>query len=173
VAQNVEQLIYSSYGWEREVGFNVVKEFWDSSEKHCKAVEVDDAYHAGNDATDMEDVVLMFGNLDKGESFVAIRRGAITCWWSIGEAADVLFKTLPMRRFMAKNYDDMTGKGKGKEIAQTFLSLSKEPILISDLALIKCYHRHYLARHLKYLQKKDVFQGSQDFKPSVYLFVVF
>jgi hypothetical protein len=173
VARNVEQLIYSSYGWEREVGSNVVKEFWDSLAKYCKAVEVDDAYH-GNDAADMEDVVSMFGNLDKGESFVAVRRGAITArWWSIGEAADMLFKTLPMRHFMAKNYDDMTGKGKGKEIAQTFLSLSKEPVLISDVALIKCYHRHYLARHLKYLQKKDVFSRKPGFQAFSIFVVVF
>jgi hypothetical protein len=123
MARNVKQLIYSSYGWEREVGFSAVKEFWDSLAKYCKTVEVDNAYH-GNDAADMEDVVAIIGNLDKGESFVAVRCGAITRWWSIGDAADVLFKTLPMRRFMAKNYDDMMGKGKGKEIAQTFLSLS-------------------------------------------------
>ena len=105
-SRNVEQLIYSAYGWEKEIGFNVVKEFWDSSAKYCKSVVEEDDDQDETDSTDMEDVVTMFGNLDRGGSYVAVKRGAITRRWSIGEAADVLFKTLPMRRFMAKNYDE-------------------------------------------------------------------
>ena len=106
----------------------------------------------------MEEVVFMFSSLKGGDIFVVMICGAETHWWTLGEAADVLFKTLPMRRFMATNYDDTQKQGqdgKAQKIAQDFLSLSSEPVLLCDLALLKCYHRFYLARHLKYFQSKD------------------
>ena len=50
-ARNVEQLLYSAFAWEKEVGFNVVKEFWASSAKYCVNIEFDEAY----DGPDNED----------------------------------------------------------------------------------------------------------------------
>eukprot|EP00978_Attheya_sp_CCMP212_P003340 scaffold6892_cov37-Attheya_sp.AAC.3 len=85
-------------------------------------------------------------------------RRAETCWWSIGEAANTLHKTLPMRRFMAANFDDTKKKkrdSKAKQICQDFLSLSSEPAILCDMALLKSFHRFYLARHLKFFQSGD------------------
>jgi hypothetical protein len=149
---------------EKEVGFNVVKEFWESSTKYCTNIEFDEEYN-GQDNEDVQDVLTMFGKLDSGELFVAVKRGAVTRWWSIGEAADTLLKTLPMRRFMAKNYDDTKTSGKAKEIAHTFLSLSKEPTLIFDFALIKSFHRHYVANYMKFFKTRISSRRRQVFKP--------
>jgi hypothetical protein len=162
VPRNVEQMLYTAFSWEHIAGFNVVKEYWDSSARYCESkvllfdeFEEGDA-EAGDKNHAFEDVTRMFGDLENGKSFVAMKRGAETRWWSIGEAADVLYQTLPMRRFMAMNFDDMKVTGKAKKICQDFISLSAEPVLLCDLALVKCFHRCYLAKHLKFFQDKDL-----------------
>jgi hypothetical protein len=168
VPRNVEQLTYTAFAWEDAVGFNVVKEYWDSSAAYCKSKVCDEFEEGDAEAGDkndaLEDVIRMFGDLQNGESFVAMKRGAETRWWSIGEAADVLYKTLPMRRFMAKNFDDMKVTGKAKKICQDFISLSAEPVLLCDLALVRCFHRFYLAKHLKFFQDKDLFVRKAGFQ---------
>ena len=91
---------------------NVAKEYWESSAEYCMnkiggvGEEVDGEEWRDENMDEMEKVVLMFSSLKGGDIFVVMIRGAETRWWTLGEAADVLFKTLPMRRFMAKNYDD-------------------------------------------------------------------
>jgi hypothetical protein len=98
-----------------------------------------------NNNDDYKDVLMMFGNLEKDDTFLTMKRGAKTRWWTIGEAACIIFHTMPMRKFMARNYDDTKVTGKAQKTARTFLNLSSMPSIICDLALIKCYHGFYLA----------------------------
>jgi hypothetical protein len=180
VDRNVEQLLYTAFAWEKEVGVNVIREYWDASKEYCYEKDfnapTNDDDGGGDDeegktnGKDHEEVLAMFGNLEKGDRFVVMIRGAETRWWTLGEAADVLYKTLPMRRFMATNFDDTksakTAKSDGKatKIAQDFLSLSAEPVLLCDLALLKCFHRFYLARHLKFYQTADGYTKKAGFQ---------
>jgi hypothetical protein len=76
---------------------------------------------------------------------------------------------------MAKNFGDMRVTGKAKKICQDFISLSAEPVLLCDLALVKCFHRFYLAKHLKFFQAKDLFvrkAGFQAFSIFVRCFLI-
>jgi hypothetical protein len=61
-------------------------------------------------------------------------------WWTFGEAATMLFHTLPMQITLAQNFDKMAKNGKARETSQMFHSLAKEPEIVCDLALAKSYH---------------------------------
>jgi hypothetical protein len=123
VARNVEQLVLSAFKWENELGINTVHKLWESSAKYCHQREAneeesdtaDNNNNTGydeNNNDDFKDVLVMFGDLEKGDNFVTMKHGAKTRWWMIGEAACILLHKLPMRKFMARNYDDrkITGK---------------------------------------------------------------
>eukprot|EP00978_Attheya_sp_CCMP212_P022191 scaffold65887_cov38-Attheya_sp.AAC.2 len=132
-------MLYTAYAWEHEVGLNVSKEYWHSSAEFCYEqfgeLFLEDDNNSDNVLEQFEEVLLMFLNLEKGEKFVLMTRGAETRWWSVGEAADTLHKTLPMR--------------------QLPFSIDSEPAILCDMALLKSFHRFYLARHLKFFQSGD------------------
>jgi hypothetical protein len=79
VARNVEQLIFAAFKWENELGVNVVRKFWESSAKYCHQREVNEGeqdapdennktgYNENNN-DDYNDVLMMFGNLEKGDN---------------------------------------------------------------------------------------------------------
>jgi hypothetical protein len=162
VTRNAEQFIFSAFKWEHETGVNVVEVFWDSSAEYCYCHEYEEEEGEEGDGTDKNNkdykyVIIMFDTLERGDKFVSMKRGAETRWWTIGEAACVLYDTLPMRTFMARNFDDMKLSGKAQKMAQTFLSLSEIEVLVCDLALLKCYHHFYLPKHLKFYQTADRF----------------
>jgi hypothetical protein len=123
-------------------------------EKHISKDEEDDEE---GDA-EYKDVVVMLFEFQNGCKFVRMSRGSETRWWSIGESAQNMLKTLPMRRFMARNFDDMKANredSKAKKIAQDFLSISAEPVILCDAAYLMCFHRFYLAGHMKFFQSLD------------------
>jgi hypothetical protein len=81
VPRNVEQMLYTAYAWEHEVGLNVTKEYWHSSAEFCheKFGELlEDDNNSYDDLEQFEEVLLMFLNLKKGEKFVLMTRGAET-----------------------------------------------------------------------------------------------
>ena len=170
-ARNVEQLIYSCFAWEKEVGKEHVKAFWDASATYSmRNVELEE-----RDQETTNEILLMFMENDYSDNFVSMKRGCVTWWWTIGEAAWVLIRTLLMRHLMAKKFDDMKQPGKARNICQTFLSLVKEPGLICDLTLVARHHRFYMAPHLTFLQGADDLTrkaGFQSFSVFVRMFLM-
>jgi hypothetical protein len=114
--------------------------------------------------------------IDKyGRRFVGARKGSDTRWWTIGEAATILWDTLAMRIRLAENFDKLKKSGKARETCQTFLSLARLPEIICDLALVKCYHYFYVARHLKFYKDDDLLSrkaGFQAFSIFVRIFLM-
>jgi hypothetical protein len=153
--RDVEQLIYSCYAWEREVGKDIMKEYWNVIVEHVSDLPDDadnDDYDDGGDVAEMEIVATICAH---GRAYIGAKRGSDCRWWTLGEAATVLWNTLPMRVSLAENYDKQKIPGKARDTCQTFLSLAKEKTIICDLALVKCHHRFYIARHMKFLQTPD------------------
>jgi hypothetical protein len=66
-----------------------------------------------------------------------------------------MWKTVPMHIALAENYNDQKINGKARDTCQTFLSLVREKAIICNLALVKCHHRFYIVRHMKFLQSPD------------------
>ena len=72
VEPTVEQLLYSSYAWEAEIGLSCMKEFWDASAEHCLSCDFDDealldivdddegSLSAFDQSTQTEDVLNLF-----------------------------------------------------------------------------------------------------------------
>jgi hypothetical protein len=92
-----------------------------------------------------------------GIRFCAMKRGCQSRWWSIGVAARILFDTFFLRRNMAQNFLKMQPcpNPKAAEIAKTFLSLSNQPALYCDLALVRAYFLSYFSKHMKFFQACD------------------
>jgi hypothetical protein len=174
--RDVEQFMYSSYAWESNTGNEIVKEYW----RVIKDV-VSDLPCASNDEEEIPDwaddnmvKLITFVN-EQGQKFVGVKRASNTRWWTLGESATVLWKTLPMRIALAQNFDKLKKPGKAGETCQTFLSLAKDPEIICDLALVKCHHRYYIARHLKFFQQANLFcrkSGFQAFNIFVRVFLM-
>jgi hypothetical protein len=104
--------------------------------------------------TEQLKLVAAFKELD-GSRYISSKRGSDSRWWSIGEAATLLLKTLPIRKAMAENFDKLRQTGAARDTCQTLLSFFNEQQIICDLALLKCHHRFYLARHMQYFQLPD------------------
>jgi hypothetical protein len=164
--RDVEQFMFSSYAWESNTGNEIVKEYWRvikdaMSDLPCAS---DDEEEIPNWADDNMVKLTTFVN-EQGQKFVGVKRASDTqCWWTFGESATVLWKPLPMRIALAHNFDKLKKPGKARETCQAFLSLAKDPEIICDLALVKCHHRYYIARHLKFLQQADLFCRKSGFQ---------
>jgi hypothetical protein len=152
--RDVEQLIYSGFAWEKILGRIIMNEYWNVIVENVSDLprddDDDDEYGPVEKATELT-VTLD----EQGRAFIGAKRGSDCRWWTLGEAATVLLNTLPMRVCLAENYDKQAISGKARETCQTFLSLAKEKAIICDLALVKCHHRFYVARHMKFLQTQD------------------
>jgi hypothetical protein len=70
-------------------------------------------------------IVAAFSNLD-GRRYISSKKGSDSRWWSICEAADLLYKTLPIRKAMVENFDKLKKNGAPRDTAQTLLSFFKE-----------------------------------------------
>lgn len=93
---------------------------------------------------DVEDATL--GNIQK---FKALQQGSETRWFTIGAAAGVLLDSRPMWITVAETYDEAKGTGKVRQVAQDFLSLLKEPSIVSDLALVSAFHKSFVKGNAK------------------------
>jgi hypothetical protein len=126
--RDVEQFMFASFKWEYEIGRDILKQYWEKL-----LPETDDNGNADED----EKVNIDF-MIDKyGRRFIGARKGSDTRWWTIGEAATILWDTLAMRIRLAENFDKLKKSGKARETCQTFLSLARLPEIIYDLALVK------------------------------------
>jgi hypothetical protein len=152
--RDVEQLIYSCFAWEKEVGKCIMTEYWNAIVENV--LDLPEDGDNDNEGSLVEKPVELMVTLDAhGRAFIGAKRGSDCRWWTLGEAANVLWNTLSMRVSLAENYDKQRIGGKPRETCQTFLSLAKEKAIICDLALVKCHHRLYVARHMKFLQTQD------------------
>ena len=147
ILRNVDQMIYASFAWEKELGREMMRETWQEYTGWALSTWDDE-----NDRPETLEYIE-----EKGEKFIAMPRGSQSRWWSVGEAACILWNTKAMRWEIARNFDDMKPcpDKKAQKICQTFLSLIKEPVLRCDLALLRAYHRFYLARHMVFFQAAD------------------
>jgi hypothetical protein len=120
--RGVEQFMFASFKWEYEIGRDALKQYWEKL-----LPETDD-----DDNADEDEKVHIDFMIDKnGRRFVGARKGSDTRWWTIGEAATIMWDTLAMRIRLAENFDKLKKFGKARETCQTFLSLSPSPLSIS------------------------------------------
>ena len=152
--RDVEQLIYSCFAWEKEVGKDIMKEYRNAIIGYISDLpEDDDNDDAGGDLEKRMELMVTID--DHGRAFIGAKRGSDCRWWTLGDATTILWKTLPMRVSLAQNYDKQNIPGKVRKTCQTFQLLAKEKAIICDLALVKCHHRFFIARHMKFFQSAD------------------
>jgi hypothetical protein len=159
LCRDAEQLLYAAFAWENRMESDHLHAWWDIIVDYA-LVDIDvegEENEAGEN--NMLEINAMFVYNDEGVrnlSFIAAQHGSPSRWWTIGNAAAILYKTLPMRKVLAQTFDDMTTKkSAARDTAQTFLSLAKEPELVCDLAFMKCHHEYYIVRHMKFFQDAD------------------
>lgn len=80
----------------------------------------------------------------------------VTRWWTVGEAAKCIVLHLPVFIQIAKNVcTRLASSAAANKIASSILSLVAEPIIVSDIKLIACYHNIFLNEHFNWFQKGD------------------
>ena len=89
------------------------------------------------------------------EGIQNLRMGVATRWWHIGTAILILLKNLPWWQALARVTVKTRKDSKVGKCAQDFLSLSKQPSLLSDLHLLAAIHTTFMVPHLKWMQRKD------------------
>jgi hypothetical protein len=124
---NVEQLIFSCFSWEHEVGRDTVSQRWNAMAEHVdnllEGQEVSEEYQDGQ--------VMVVHNPKRNKTFIGMKQGCETQWWTLGEAACILYDTLPVQVNMARNFNKLKKNGKVRETCQTFLLLVKEQTIIT------------------------------------------
>ena len=84
----------------------------------------------------------------------------LTRWWTVGEAAKNIIDNLPVLLEMARNFRNANpSNSRMNKIASGVLSLFAEPIIVSDIKLISCFHDIFLNQHFNWLQKGDAAIG--------------
>jgi hypothetical protein len=153
VDRGIEQFIFTAFCFEDFLEKEVREALWSALRDYAfDAVAGDEE---GEEATPEQfELATAYSKLE-GSRYISSKRGSDSRWWSIGEAADLLYKTLPIRKAMAENFDKLKKNGATRDTCQTLLSFFDEQWIICDLALLKCHHRFYLARHMKYFQRPD------------------
>ena len=94
-----------------------------------------------------------------GETVIKFKKIAapiVTRWWTVGAAATDFLEKFPIFIQLCKNIRNVyTSENARNKIASSILSLSKEPVIISDVNLISCYHNAFLDKNFAWLQKGD------------------
>jgi hypothetical protein len=167
--RHVEQLLFSAYYWEKELGPDLVRKIWDVL---VRFIGESDDWNKPGDSDNIEVQQYIDEN---GLKCVAMTKGTVTLWWTTGESACTLYETMPMRRKMAKGYVRIPNhpNPKAKAFAQSFISLSSETVLLCDVALIRAFHRFYLARHLKISKRPTNSWAKLGINRSMFLFIAF
>jgi hypothetical protein len=151
--RDIEQFIFSALRFEDFLDKEVREALWHALRDYAYDGVAGD--EEGEEATPGHfELVAAYDKLG-GSRYISSKRGSDSRWWSIGEAADLLYNTLPIRKAMAENFDKLKKNGATRDTCQTLLSFFKEQWIICDLALLKCHHRFYLARHMQYFQRPD------------------
>jgi hypothetical protein len=96
--RDVEQLVFSAFAWEHTLGKDIVRQYWDAIMEHTK--KLNNFLEEDDDASDgqYQEVQAFVITRDEtsGELFIGMKRGCETRWWTLGEAADILYETLPI-----------------------------------------------------------------------------
>jgi hypothetical protein len=145
---DIEQSLFSAFRFEDFLDKEVREALWHAIRDYAfDGVAADEE---GEETTSEQfELVAAYDNLEGGgRRYISSKRGSGPRWWSIGEAADLLYRTLAIRKAMAENFDELKKPGATRDTCQTLLSFFKEQRIICDLALLKCHHRFYLARQL-------------------------
>ena len=80
----------------------------------------------------------------------------LTRWWTVGEAAKIILKHLPILLEIARRVRNANPSNtKLNKIASGLLSLMDEPIIVSDIKLISSFHEAFLNHHFHWLQNGD------------------
>ena len=80
----------------------------------------------------------------------------LTRWWTVGEASRSIVEYLPIFIQIARNMINYhKADSKLNKIASSLVSLISEPIIVSDIKLIKCFHGIFIDDHFNWLQKGD------------------
>ena len=80
----------------------------------------------------------------------------LTRWWTVGQAAKNIIEYFPILIEMVKRFRNANpSNNKLNKIASGLLSLIAEPIIVSDIKLISCFHDIFLNQHFDWLQKGD------------------
>ena len=80
----------------------------------------------------------------------------LTRWWTVGQAAKNIIEYFPILIEMVKRFRNANpSNNKLNKIASGLLSLIAEPIIVSDIKLIACFHDTFLNQHFDWLQKGD------------------
>ena len=88
--------------------------------------------------------------------FKKIAAPIITRWWTIGAAATDFLEKYSIFITLAKHIRNINTSDKAKnKIASSILSLCKEPVIMSDVNLIACYHETFLNKNFAWLQRGD------------------
>ena len=85
----------------------------------------------------------------------------LTRWWTVGEAASDLLEHFPIFMKLCENVRNAhTSDSAKNRIASSILSLSRVPVILSDVNLISCFHDAFLNTHFSWMQKGDKLVGN-------------
>ena len=80
----------------------------------------------------------------------------LTRWWTVGEASKSIVEYMPILIQIARNMiNRYKTDSKVNRIASALVSLVREPIIVSDIKLISCFHDVFINGHFSWLQKGD------------------
>lgn len=116
----------------------------------------------------------------EGLQFKTAQKGSETRWWSIGIAAKVMWEQRHVFRSLIITYANIKGKKNGvtdeaKKCGNTFLSLSDEPVVVSDVALIADFQDVFMTPYTRWIQEEDKLarkSGFQSFNTLVSCFLM-
>ena len=128
--RNASQAIHSFYDLQKACGFGVWELHW-------------------------KDVAKELG-MNSEKSVKKIAAPILTRWWTVGEAARNIVENMPILMTMSEEIRNANpSNNKLNKIASGILSLMREPIIVSDIKLIACFHDVFLNEHFDWLQKGD------------------
>ena len=135
--RNAMQCIHAAYDLQNTLGFAMWKKYFEVAMKVV----------GGGDDDDYE--------------VVKMSEPIVTRWWTVGNAAENLLKNLPAIQQIAIQARNVNPSGnKTNKIASRFLSLLKEPMILSDVKLIAGFHKSFLDNHFAWMQKGDIDIGN-------------
>lgn len=160
--RDVEQFIFTAFRFEYFIDKEVREALWSAIRNYTFDAVAGDG---GEEATaEQIEITAAYEDLD-GSRYIRSKRGSDSRWWSIDESSDQLYEAKSIRKAMCKNWDKLKKNGASRhDTCQTLLSFFDEQMIICDLALLKCHHRFYLARHLQYFQRPDPLSRKSGFQ---------
>ena len=101
----------------------------------------------------------------KGSLLEKIQAPVLTRWWTVGVGAEHLFCFYPAIFKAAQvvvNSNDRNSRP--WKIASGLYKLMSDPHNFIDVALVKCFHKHFISRHVGWLQSSTDLSGTEGFQ---------